>query len=48
MGAVMSEDLVNWTDISDSVSFPAGTRHGTAFKVKQKVLDNLLQQTTQQ
>ncbi len=32
-GAVASNDLVNWTDISDTVSFPAGTRHGTVFKI---------------
>jgi beta-xylosidase len=28
-GAVSSTDLVNWIDISDRVSFPAGVRHGT-------------------
>ena len=32
-GAVTSADLVNWTDISDKVFFPAGTRHGTVFKI---------------
>jgi hypothetical protein len=32
-GAVKSKDLQNWTDVSDAVSFPKGTRHGTAFKI---------------
>ncbi|HLW08211.1 MAG TPA: glycoside hydrolase family 43 protein [Marinilabiliaceae bacterium] len=41
MGAVESEDLINWTDITDSISFPAGTRHGSAIKVNKKILDNI-------
>ncbi len=44
-GAVRSADGQTWEDISDSVSFPEGVRHGTVFKVKQSVLDNLLEQT---
>ncbi|MDB5209296.1 MAG: glycosyl hydrolase, partial [Sediminibacterium sp.] len=35
-GAVSSTDLVTWTDISDKISFPKGTRHGTAFTITQK------------
>ena len=35
-GAVSSTDLVNWTDISEQVSFPKGTRHGTVFTITQK------------
>ncbi len=42
MGAVSSPDLQNWTDISDSIIFPEGTRHGTVLKVSRKVLDKLL------
>jgi hypothetical protein len=42
MGAVSSPDLQNWTDISDSITFPEGTRHGTVLKVSRKVLDKLL------
>lgn len=42
MGAVISTDLEKWTEISDSLDFPKGTRHGTIFKVKQSVLDNLI------
>lgn len=32
-GAVMSTDLSNWKDISDEISFPKGTRHGTVFSI---------------
>ncbi len=44
MGAVRSRDLKNWEDISDKVSFPEGTRHGTVFKVSREVLENLKKQ----
>ncbi|SFE38347.1 glycoside hydrolase family 43 protein [Thermophagus xiamenensis] len=40
-GAIRSGDMVNWEDISEKISFPAGTRHGTAFKVDKAVLDKL-------
>jgi beta-xylosidase len=36
MGAVQSADLVNWTDISNKISFPKGMRHGSIFKVTRK------------
>ncbi len=42
MGAVSSSDLINWTDISDKINFPEGTRHGTIFKVKESVLNNII------
>ena len=42
MGAVRSDDLVNWTDISDQISFPKGTRHGTVFQVSEDVLKNII------
>ena len=32
-GAVASADLVAWEDVSDKVSFPKGTRHGTVLKI---------------
>ena len=41
MGAVRSKDLKNWEDISEQISFPEGTRHGTVFKVSPEILDNL-------
>lgn len=40
-GAVRSKDMVNWEDVSDQVSFPNGVRHGTAFKVSDKVFRKL-------
>lgn len=40
-GAVRTKDRVNWEDVSDQVSFPPGTRHGTAFAVDKQVLDVL-------
>ncbi|MDO5571045.1 MAG: glycoside hydrolase family 43 protein [Bacteroidales bacterium] len=42
-GAVRSEDLINWEDVSDKISFPKGTRHGTAFKVKKEVFNKLIE-----
>jgi hypothetical protein len=41
MGAVVSEDLKTWTDISDKISFPEGLRHGTVFKVSQSEFEKL-------
>ena len=42
MGAVASEDLIIWTNISDKVHFPEGTRHGTVFKTSEMILENIL------
>jgi F5/8 type C domain protein len=43
-GAVCSRDHgKTWEDVSDRVSFPKGTRHGTAFAVEKAVLDKLLE-----
>jgi len=42
MGAVRSSDLKNWEDVSELVSFPDGTRHGTALKVSNNVIQKLL------
>jgi predicted GH43/DUF377 family glycosyl hydrolase len=41
MGAISSTDLKNWTDISDKISFPAGTRHGTFFKINKKLFEKI-------
>ncbi len=41
MGAVASADLINWREISDSVSFPEETRHGSVFTVDRSVADKL-------
>jgi len=42
MGAVLSEDLKTWKDISDMISFPGGARHGTVFTADVKILETLL------
>ena len=34
-GAIRSKDMKNWEDISETVSFPKGLRHGTVFKVSE-------------
>ncbi|MDE3247540.1 MAG: glycoside hydrolase family 43 protein [Bacteroidota bacterium] len=41
-GAVASTDLVHWEDISGTVHFPAGLRHGTVFRVSRAEFNNLL------
>ncbi len=43
MGAVVSEDLITWTDISDKVHFPEGTRHGTVFRASKAILEAIQQ-----
>lgn len=45
-GAVRSKDGQTWEDVSSMISFPKGTRHGTAFPVDPKVLDKLLAKDT--
>ena len=42
-GAVASVNLKDWEDLSEQVSFPAGTRHGTALRVPQTIIAPLLQ-----
>jgi hypothetical protein len=44
-GAVASKDLKSWTDISEKVSFPKGTRHGTVFTVSNNEYQRLLSLT---
>ena len=41
MGAVKSPDLKNWEDITNQISFPEGTRHGTVFMVEESLLKKL-------
>lgn len=38
-GAVVSTDLISWTDISDSIRLPAGARHGSVFTITQAEFD---------
>lgn len=40
-GAIASEDLKNWKDISAQISLPEGIRHGTILKVSAKELEGL-------
>jgi len=42
MGAVESLDLKEWKDISDKISFPQGTRHGTVFKVPAQIANKII------
>ncbi len=37
-GAVLSKDLVNWTDISEKIVMPQGIRHGSVLKISKKEL----------
>jgi predicted GH43/DUF377 family glycosyl hydrolase len=41
-GAIASTDLINWTDVSDKISLPAGIRHGTIFIITKEELTGLL------
>ena len=41
-GLVISKDLKNWTDVSDKLEFPQGSRHGTILQVSNQVLDRLI------
>jgi hypothetical protein len=43
-GAVRSSDFIQWTDISDQVSFPKGTRHGTVFKITKSEFERMVKQ----
>lgn len=40
-GAVSSKYLIHWDDISEEISFPNGTRHGTVLKITEKELEKL-------
>lgn len=40
-GAIRSVDLEVWEDVTDSISFPRGLRHGTVFKAPKSVIDQL-------
>lgn len=40
-GAVESNDLTTWKDISNKISFPAGVRHGTAFIISESEFEIL-------
>lgn len=41
-GAVQSNDLENWVDVSEKLEFPKGIRHGTVFTVSKAQYNRLL------
>jgi hypothetical protein len=41
-GAVRSNNLIDWTDISDKISLPPGIQHGSIFKISRKEFDELI------
>ncbi len=41
-GAVRSDDLETWTDITEKLHFPENARHGTILRVSQEVLQRLM------
>ena len=41
-GAMRTKDFKSWDDVSDKISFPKGTRHGTALTVSKNILEELL------
>ncbi len=43
-GAVRSHDGGEWEDVANLISFPKGTRHGTAFEVDKKTYENLIKE----
>ena len=44
-GAVQSDDLIHWTDISNQVVLPTGIRHGSIFKISAEEFAALAQFT---
>ena len=43
-GALRTQDFKTWENISDQISFPADTRHGTILTVSQELLQKLLRE----
>jgi len=42
-GLIVSDDLINWKDLSNELTYPDKMRHGTVFKVTEPVLKKLLE-----
>jgi len=40
-GLLVSDDLQNWTEKSDSLEYPGGMRHGTVFRASTEILNGL-------
>jgi hypothetical protein len=41
MGAVRSQDLITWQDVSDKLDFPLGGQHGSVLHVPAAVVENI-------
>jgi beta-galactosidase len=41
-GAVRSKNMKEWEEVTEKLSFPAGVKHGTAFKVSDEVFEKLI------
>ena len=41
-GAIRSKNLKDWEDVSEQITFPKDARHGTTFKVSDKIFKNLI------
>jgi hypothetical protein len=42
-GAVRSKNMKDWEEVSGTIVFPPGVRHGSAFKVSKKLVNSLIQ-----
>ncbi len=40
-GAVRSKDMISWEDVSNTISFPSGARHGTVLKISNTLFNQL-------
>jgi beta-xylosidase len=43
-GALRSQDLKQWEDVTTQMSFPKGMRHGTVLRISKTILNGLLKQ----
>jgi len=43
-GALRSQDLKQWEDVTSQMSFPKGMRHGTVLRINKTILEGLLKQ----
>lgn len=41
-GAIASNDLMNWYELSEKLNMPQGIRHGTVFRISRQELEKLL------
>ncbi len=44
-GAIRSRDGLEWEDVSEQITFPPGTRHGTAFRISSEEWNHLNKNT---